>query len=37
MVFGDVLVHDSLTLSNGLRQGYAFQNGTPIALFECQF
>ena len=32
MVFGGVLVRDSLTLSNGLRQGYTLQNGTPIPL-----
>ena len=37
MVFGDVLVRDSLTLSNGLRQGYTLQNGTPIPLSKCQF
>ncbi len=32
MVLSGILVRDSLTLSNGLRQGYALQNGTPIAL-----
>jgi len=37
MVLGDVLVRDSLTLSNGLKQGYTLQNGTPIPLHECQF
>jgi len=32
MALGDVLVRDYLTLSNGLRQGYTLQNGTPISL-----
>ena len=35
-VFGDGLVRDSLTLSNGLRQGYTLQNGTPIPLSKWQ-
>jgi len=37
MVFGDVPVRDSLTLSNGLRQGYTLQNGTPIPRSKANF
>ena len=37
MVFGDVPQRDYLTLSNGLKQGYTLQNGTPIPLSKSQF